>query len=195
MRRGATLLLLTLFAVACSEPPQKELDRAQGAIDAARAAGAEQYAPQSFTAATSALKQAHDAVALRDYRLALTRALDASDRAQDAAKGAADGKARARSEAESAINAAGAAQLRLQAAIAAQRSRVARSLIDTAVRTDRSAEIALQKARAELNTGNYLEAKESVSNQERKIVAQIQAIDAAAATKPARPARPPRRRR
>ena len=28
----------------CSEPPQKEIDRAQGAIDAARAAGAEQYA-------------------------------------------------------------------------------------------------------------------------------------------------------
>ena len=28
----------------CSEPPQKEIDRAQGAVDAARAAGAEQYA-------------------------------------------------------------------------------------------------------------------------------------------------------
>ena len=41
---SVVLLPLLLLATACSEPPHKELDRAQGAIDAARAAGAEQYA-------------------------------------------------------------------------------------------------------------------------------------------------------
>ena len=69
----------------CSEPPQKEIDRAQQAIDTARAAGAEQYAPESFAAATTALQQSHEAVDQRDYRLALSRAVDASDRAQEAA--------------------------------------------------------------------------------------------------------------
>jgi hypothetical protein len=193
MRAWSVVLLpLLLLATACSEPPQKELDRAQGAIDAARAAGAEQYAPQAFTAATSALKQAHDAVAQRDYRLALTRALDAGDRAQDAAKGAADGKARARPEAESAINGASAALGRLQARINAERPRLPRGTLEAATRTHGAAELALQKARAALNTGNYLEAKETVAGLEPRITAQIQAVDAAA---DARPAKPPRRRR
>ena len=39
----------------------------------------------------------------RDYRLALSRALDASQRAQESARQAADGQARARSEAELAL--------------------------------------------------------------------------------------------
>lgn len=193
MRLVPALLLPLLFLVAaCSEPPQKELDRAQGAIDAARAAGAEQYAPQAWTAATSALKQAHEAVEQRDYRLALTRALDASDRAQDAAKGAADGKARARSEAESAINAATGAVRRLEARIDGDRARIPRLELDAARRTERDGEVALQKARASLNTGDYLQAKEAVKDVEARIAAQMQALDAAAA---ARPAKPPRRRR
>ncbi|MBA2257463.1 MAG: DUF4398 domain-containing protein [Acidobacteria bacterium] len=189
---SVVLLPLLLLATACSEPPHKELDRAQGAIDAARAAGAEQYAAQAFTAATSALQQAHDAVTQRDYRLALTRALDASDRAQDAAKGAADGKARARSEAESAINSLNAVLVRLQAVITAERSRLPKAPLDAATRTQRTAELALQKARAALSTGNYLEALQSVRGLEPPVTAQIQAVEAAAE---ARPAKPPRRRR
>ena len=53
-----------------------------------------------FAEATAALQQSHEAVEQRDYRLALSRALDASQRAQDAARQAAEGQARARSEAE-----------------------------------------------------------------------------------------------
>ena len=33
-----------VLAAGCGDPPDKELHQAQGAIDAARAAGAEQYA-------------------------------------------------------------------------------------------------------------------------------------------------------
>jgi hypothetical protein len=58
MRRLALLLGALVLCAACSEPPQKELDRAQGAIDAARAAGAERYATPEFSAATGALKEA-----------------------------------------------------------------------------------------------------------------------------------------
>jgi hypothetical protein len=189
---SVVLVPLLFLAAACSEPPRKELDRAQGAIDAARAAGAEQYAPQAFAAATSTLQQAHEAVSQRDYRLALTRALDASHRAQDAAKGAADGKARARSEAESAIDDLSAALVQLQARIDAERSRVPRPILDTAVRTQSGAELALQKARTSLNTGDYLHARDTVKDLESRIAAQIQALTTAAE---ARPAKPPRRRR
>jgi hypothetical protein len=187
--RAAAAFILLLVTAACSEPPHKELDRAQGALDAARAAGAEQYAAQEFTAATSALQQAHEAVVQRDYRLALTRALNASDRAQEAARGAADGKARARSQAEAAIATAAAAQHRLQALVTAQRRNLPRQVIDPAVRAQRAAELTLQKARASLSTGNFAEAKELVRGLEGRITAQIGAIDEAVEERIAKPLR------
>jgi hypothetical protein len=60
------------------------MDQAQGSIDAARAAGADRFATEQYGAAVKALQNAQDAVALRDYRLALNYALDARDRAQRA---------------------------------------------------------------------------------------------------------------
>lgn len=188
----AVLLPLFLFVAACSEPPQKEIDRAQGGIDAARAAGAELYAGDAFAAANAALQQAHDAVAQRDYRLALTRALDANARAQEAARGAADGKARARSEAEAAITAADATLRRLQSELTESSSRVPAKEAAAAGRTLADAEATLQKARAALSVGDYLSAKGTVKNLDGQIKAQIQALQAAAV---ARPARPVRRRR
>ena len=74
---------------------------------------------EAFTAATSALQQSHEAVDQRDYRLALSRAVDAYERAQDAAKLAADGKAKVRSEAEMVVSAANAAALALDARLKA----------------------------------------------------------------------------
>jgi hypothetical protein len=53
MPRLLVLLCTIALCAACSEPPQKEIDRAQGAIDAARAAGAERYATAEFAAATT----------------------------------------------------------------------------------------------------------------------------------------------
>ncbi|HJR60105.1 MAG TPA: hypothetical protein VJ813_11920, partial [Vicinamibacterales bacterium] len=63
MRAVPAVLLPLLLLAACSAPPQKEIDLAQGALDAAGAAGAKQYAPQEYAAATSSLQQARDAVA------------------------------------------------------------------------------------------------------------------------------------
>ena len=82
------------------DPPNKEMDQAQGAIDAARAAGADRYASTEYTAATDALKRAQDAVAQRDYRQALNEALDSREHAQNAAREAADTKAQLRGEVE-----------------------------------------------------------------------------------------------
>src|SRR6185295_16965194 len=87
----------------------KEIEQAQGAIDTARAAGADQYAREEFTAAEEALKRAQVAVEQRDYRQALNSALDARERAQTAAKDTVNHKATARADAEKAIAAATAA--------------------------------------------------------------------------------------
>ena len=95
--------LLVLLASACTSPPNKEMDQAQGAIDAARAAGADRYAVTEFAAATTALKNANDAVEQGDYRLALNHAIDSREQAQNAARVAADTRARVRGEVERSI--------------------------------------------------------------------------------------------
>src|SRR5438067_12551687 len=102
-------LIAAISASACGEPPEKEMQQAQGALDAARAAGADDYAHTEFTAAQDALKHAREAVVQRAYQAALNHALDSRERAQNAAKEAADGKAAARGDAERAISDAAAA--------------------------------------------------------------------------------------
>jgi hypothetical protein len=76
------------------------MDQAQGAIDAARAAGADRYATAEFAAANTALEQANDAVEQGDYRLALNHAIDSREQAQNAARVAADTRARLRGDVE-----------------------------------------------------------------------------------------------
>lgn len=185
-RAGARVVVCALLlCAACSEPPQKEIDRAQGAIDAARAAGADQYAPEAYRAATAALQQAHEAVEQRDYRLALSRALDANERALEAAKEAANGKARARSEVDGMLTMATASvqQLRtkLQAAEAAKLPRLERS---RKLRAD--AQRTLQEARAAVTEGNYLAAIAQLKDLPASIAAEIKAIDDALVARAAR---------
>ena len=89
-------VIATLLFSACAEPPNKEMGQAQGAIDAARAAGAERFAPAEYSAATDALKQANDAVTQGDYRLALNHAIESREHAQNAARAAAETGSRVR---------------------------------------------------------------------------------------------------
>jgi small-conductance mechanosensitive channel len=187
-----TMALLVL-AAGCSEPPQKEIDRAQQAIDAARAAGAEQYAPETFAAAAAALKQSHEAVDQRDYRLALSRAVDASDRAQDAAREAADNKTNARRETEATINAANAALMQLEARIkTAEAGRVPPREIAPARTTVKDAAAALQKARAALSAEDLTGARTAVEGLEEEIRSEIRVVEAATTLRTAR--RPVRKR-
>src|SRR5260221_8443393 len=94
---------------ACGDPPDKEMQQAQGAVDAARAAGADQYSREEFTAAEDALKRSHSAVDQRDYRQALNAALEAREHAQAAAKESVNKKATARANATQALADADAA--------------------------------------------------------------------------------------
>ena len=98
--RPAAAVVLTAFVLACSAPPEKERHQAEGALAAARAAGAATYASDDLAAAERALAAYDDAVAQRDYREALSLAIDARDGAYEAARRAADEKAIARAAAE-----------------------------------------------------------------------------------------------
>ena len=186
-----TILCAVVLCAACSEPPRKEIDRAQQAIEEARRAGAEQYAPETFAAATAALQQSHEAVDQRDYRLALSRAVDASDRAQEAARAAADSKAKARAETEAALNTANASLRQLQARVkVAEDARVPARELSPARMTLKDAEGVLQKARTLLAAGDYAAAKAAVSAIEEQIRSEIKVVEAATTLRTAhRPAR------
>jgi Domain of unknown function (DUF4398) len=156
--RGAWLVVV-LVAISCAEPPHKEMDQAQGAIDAARAAGAEEYAATEYAAATQALKQANDAVTGRDYRLALNYALESREQAQNAARTAADNRARLRGDVERSIAEAKAliaqAHARLNGPSSAQ---IPRNTRRSAQQRLKQLEGDLQKADAALQAEKYMEA-------------------------------------
>jgi hypothetical protein len=176
----SVVVAAALIAGACGDPPDREIQQAQGAIDAARAAGADQFATTEFTAAEDALKRANDAVAQRDYRLALNHALDARERAQNAAKEAADHKATARSQAERALldamTALTDAHTNLRAAEAA---RAPSRVLGPARRIITDAEDAVQKARAAFDRGEYLVVKEMTALPTARLQGAAHDLDAA----------------
>jgi len=156
---ASAFLLAALITAGCAEPPNKEMDQAQGAIDAAKAAGAEKYATTEYSAAETALKNANDAVTAGDYRLALNAALESREHAQNAARETADTKARTRAEVERSM--AEIATLMAQANTrrsAAQRARIpARGVAESARDVD-AASAAVQKAGEAIAADDYLAA-------------------------------------
>ncbi len=185
--RLAAAALLAAATLACSEPPYSEMHRAQGALDAARAVGAETFAPAEYRDARQALDQSQQSVTQGDYRLALRYALDARERAQEAARAAADHKAEARSIAERAVGdterAVADADARLQAA------RVARIRAKDLAPARQAADItkdALQKARAAMKKEGYLEVPGIVGPARAQLT---EALNVLAKKEPPRPAR------
>jgi methionyl-tRNA synthetase len=97
------IVLITAAGLACSAPPEKERLQAAGAIADARRAGAATYAPAPLAAAEALMQKYETAVAARDYRLALSSALEATDTAVSAIKQTATEKARASAAAQAAV--------------------------------------------------------------------------------------------
>jgi hypothetical protein len=174
----ATLLFSLSLSVACATPPTREMDQAQGSIDAARAAGADRYATEQYGAAVKALQNAQDAVGQRDYRLALNYALDSRDRAQRAAKEAATQQAVQRSAAERRLGQVTAsldqAEQRLKAA---ESARVPRRAL-TAARTEiAAAEASLQKAGTAIQQNNYKLSQEQLAESAKNLESAMAEID------------------
>jgi hypothetical protein len=139
------------------------MDQAQGAIDAARAAGADQYAKTEYDAAATALQNAHDAVAAGDYRLALNYALEGREHAQNAARDTADTKARMRSEIERTLTEVDALVAKGQAQIAAaERARVPARLLRQPTRDLATVVADLQEPRKAVASGDYLGATQAL---------------------------------
>jgi FAD/FMN-containing dehydrogenase len=153
-RRLACGLVLAIFLSACSAPPDKERQQAQGALEAARAAGAETYAATELDAAQAALRRYDEAVALRDYRQALNSALEARGMAYEAARQAADRKAELRSQSERLADDLDALVTTAGARLTG-RGRVTGAAATRLQRARDAAEAALQEARTRVAQQDY----------------------------------------
>jgi hypothetical protein len=188
-RLGLTFVLAaTTLTVACGDdPPQIEIQQAQSAIEAARAAGADEYAHDEIAAAEGALARARTAVEERDYRLALNNSLDSRERAQTAASQAATQKAAAHTEAERALAAASATISEATARLkAAQTSGAPARRLAAARRSIDAGEQAVQKARAALGLGNYREVPQALNEPIARLSATSHDLEAAPRLAPRR---------
>lgn len=190
LRRTFCAVLLAAASLGCAEPPSKEMNQAQGAIDAARAAGAAQYASDELRAAVDALQQSEQAVAQNDYRLALSLAIDSRERANDAAKAAVEGRAKARGDAERVVAVVSVQLTQVRERLkAAEATRVPRRTIDAATQALASAEQSMQEASAALAKDDYAQAVQLASAVSARIQEALTTLDAA----PPAPAQPRRR--
>jgi len=183
------VIVLALVVAGCSEPPQKEIDQAQAAVDGAKSAGADTYAADEYNAAVTALQKAHASVDQRDYREALNYAIDARQRAGEAAKQATIAKGHTRAAAERLVTDCSARASQLETDIkVAEGAHVLPRDLRPARTTLADAQTALQETRTSMDAGNYGEVVAGLTEVRRKLDAAIAAVDAIRQ-------RPPRRRR
>lgn len=177
-----------LALAACGgEPPDKEIQQAQNAIETAKDIGADQYAPEEFKAAQDALAHANEAVAQRDYRLALNHALDARDRAQTAARQTAARKATARIDAERALGRVNVALATAHAKLkTAEAAHVSPRLLAGPRRTMATAETSVQKARAAMEHNDFPAVVAAANAATPRLQAVVRDLDAAASSGPRR---------
>jgi colicin import membrane protein len=88
MRRLVVVPGALLLALACTQPPTRELQDAEQAVQRAREEGADRYAADRLKEAEAALQDARSQVQARDYRKALSQANAAGERAQAARRAA-----------------------------------------------------------------------------------------------------------
>lgn len=185
-RAGRRLaFVICLLSAGCAEPPNKEMNQAQGAIDAARAAGADRFAAEEFAAATEALKRSEEAAAARDYRQALSHALDSRERANSAAKQAVDGRANARGQAERSVSEVATLLAQAQAQLENLPARPLRAPRATVAAVEKQ----LQEARSALATEDYAAVGNALDGAAAQLQAALKQIEALIS-----PA-PPRRKR
>lgn len=173
MRRASKLtliLLLCLVSTACEQPPTKEIAAAEVALQQARADAADVFAPDRFGEAQAALADAQKRVQAKDYRGALSSALDAAEKSRLASQAATAAKSLARNAAELAEAEAQAAldevaEIRAQAAKAKIPEKVFEPLLPQTTEAG-SALDALVKALAD---GEILEAQKRAADLKARV--------------------------
>jgi hypothetical protein len=165
------------------------MNQAQGAIETARAAGADRYAPDEYGAAVAALEKSREMATQRDYRQALNFALDARERALDAARSGAERMAQVRSEAETAVRSAAQMLAVAQARVKVSGGRAAEKSPPVLRDAIAQAEKDLQEARSAIARQDYTPARDLARAIDQRVREAITAAEQASAKTGRKPAR------
>jgi hypothetical protein len=183
------LVALSAATLGCTEPPTREIDQAQAAVEVAVSAGAERFAPDDLTAARTALVQARDAVTQRDYRLALSHAITGRDRAQTATRNAADARATLKRETQAALAEVLSLQARAERVIASAPPGAARARARRARPLHARLTVSVQEVRAAVEAGDDVKASEALPGLKTQLEQLVADIEAPPATQSSRRAR------
>jgi soluble cytochrome b562 len=173
-----SFVIALLILSGCAQPPTVELSAAQKAIDDAHAAQADMYAAAEFGAAQKALTDARTEITNQDKNFVLTRNYtgatnllkDVETKAQAAQAAAKGNKEKAKSEVEALIQETTAS---LEAAKTdldkAPKSKNAKAELDS-LKTDLDTlSTKLDQAKAVANSGDYLQAKASLTEVKQRV--------------------------
>ena len=181
------VLVVGLAAAGCASPPQADIDAAKAALDKATAAGAAEYAADSFKAAQDAqaaceaeLKAQADKFALfRSYTKAAELAKAAQTSGEKAEQDAVAGKEKAKNEATALIEEAKTALTAATEALAKAPKGKGTAADLEAMKGDLTgAETSITDATTAMGAERYLEAKakaEAAKNAAAKVSADVQA--------------------
>lgn len=157
---GLLIVPVLLLILGCAGEPTKQLAEAKDALEKARAAEADKYAPDLFAQAENSITEAENLIAEKKYGEAKKLLMDAKAVADQAAEQAVTNKDNTKTEVEdymAAINSA-TNQLKETQDLAKQWGIPTkdRDLTDQMATWDEN----LKKAQAEYDAGNYYSAKE-----------------------------------
>ena len=176
-------LAAILFIAACAAPPNREIGDAQQALNLAKAAGAEHYASESYTAAATAYRLANEAVMAGDYRLALNRALESREHAQTATRAADDARSRTRDEVLRTLTTVEGLMVRARTAVeAAERARQSAGVVRDVRQALTLINADVQKASAAIKDEDFLRARTTLTGIQQRIDAAMNALDTARKT-------------
>jgi len=163
------LALLAVMILSCAKAPEKELQEASAAIEAARTAEADLYVPDLFAEAQANLTEAETLSVAKQYKQAKELALSAKMKADSAAGLAATNKETKRAEAE-ALLANGQKMLdELNKAIKEAEKKIAKAKMAPIKNNAKAAEDLLAQTKKLYEGGNYKNAYDQAQMVMRKI--------------------------
>ncbi len=185
-------LFALLVFIGCAKPPEQEIQKANSSIEAARAAEAEEYVPESFQVAMDTLNAANAAKQEADGKFALFRSyskakalyVSADALAAKASQDAAAEKERVKQEVTGLLTQAKAVLDSATAALAkAPKGKGSKADIELIKNDLAAAQASFDDANNDFNAGKYKVAKAKVEAAMQKAQAVIDEIAAAKAKK------------
>jgi hypothetical protein len=181
MKRGILFAVLFIFPVVllmlgCGGEPTNELAAAKTALESARAAEADKYAPALFTQAENEIVEAENLIAQKKYGEAKKHLMDAKSVAESAAAQAATNKDNTKTEVEDYLAAIdnGMKQLKETQDLAKQWGipKKQRELTEETAKWTEN----LEKARAQYDAGDYFSAKELAAGVHQELTVKDSAL-------------------